>query len=66
MHVETLFILLVPHLFSDFAPPLAKREPGRQPNNQKGHWFSKSVLRSFSSVSQLPAFNVLIPKTYLS
>ena len=42
MHVEPLFFLLVPHLFSNFAPPSAKKRPYRLPKNQRGgSWMKK-------------------------
>merc|ERR1711942_619849 len=45
-HVETLFILLVPHLFSNFAPPSAKKRPYRQPKNQRGDpWMKKKIQK---------------------
>ena len=65
-HVETLFILLVPH----FCPSLGQKttlqtaqKPNGGPLDEKTLFF-KNIFWSFSNVFQLTTFTVLIPKTY--
>ena len=43
-YVQTLFILLVPHLFSNFAPPSAKKRPYKQTKNQWGTLGWKNIF----------------------
>ena len=50
-YIETLFILLVPHFFSNFAPTSAKKLLYKQSKNQRGDpWGEKYFFHNLSLI----------------